>query len=75
MKDYQALLTKAGYGEIQTSVKLLDKFYAAEEYHQDYIKKNPNGYCPDHSTGVAFNEEKLHINIIDNSALLEGNIF
>ena len=53
-------------------MKLLDKFYAAEEYHQDYIKKNPNGYCPDHSTGVAFNEEKLPINIIDNSALLEG---
>ena len=72
LKDYQALLTKAGYGEIQTSVKLLDKFYAAEEYHQDYIKKNPNGYCPDHSTGVAFSEEKLPINIIDNSALLEG---
>jgi peptide methionine sulfoxide reductase msrA/msrB len=32
----------------------LTKFFVAENYHQDYIKKNPNGYCPDHSTGVRF---------------------
>ncbi|HUO45195.1 MAG TPA: peptide-methionine (S)-S-oxide reductase, partial [Acidimicrobiia bacterium] len=28
-------------------------FYYAEDYHQQYLAKNPRGYCPDHSTGVA----------------------
>jgi len=49
---YQALLTDAGYGKIATEVKPIQEFFKAENYHQDYIKKNPNGYCPDHSTGV-----------------------
>ena len=49
---YQALLADAGYGKIATEVKPIQDFYKAENYHQDYIKKNPNGYCPDHSTGV-----------------------
>lgn len=52
--DYQALLTKADYGKIATQIKPLTEFYPAEAYHQDYLKKNPNGYCPDHSTGVRF---------------------
>ncbi|MBT3851215.1 MAG: peptide-methionine (S)-S-oxide reductase MsrA [Gammaproteobacteria bacterium] len=52
--SYQGLLTAAGYGEIATLVKPIQKFYKAEKYHQDYIAKNPNGYCPDHSTGVRF---------------------
>ena len=60
-----------GYGEIQTLIKPLNNFYRAEEYHQDYIKKNPNGYCPDHSTGVAFNTTKEKEGT-DNSLLLEG---
>ena len=51
--EFQSLLTEKGFGAIQTVIKPLDSFYMAEEYHQDYIKKNPNGYCPDHSTGVA----------------------
>ncbi len=54
---YQALLTDAGYGKIATEVKPIQEFYKAEKYHQDYIKKNPNGYCPDHSTGVKFQKE------------------
>lgn len=69
-KEYQALLTEAGYGIIQTAIRPLEKFYPAEDYHQDYIAKNPNGYCPDHSTGVAFNKSEERV--IDNSALLEG---
>jgi peptide methionine sulfoxide reductase msrA/msrB len=69
-KEYQALLTEAGYGIIQTAIRPLEKFYPAEDYHQDYIAKNPNGYCPDHSTGVAFNKSEEQV--IDNSALLEG---
>ena len=54
ISEYQPLLSNGGYGDIVTAVKPLKKFYKAENYHQDYIKKNPNGYCPDHSTGVRF---------------------
>ena len=69
-KEFQTLLTEAGYGIIQTAIRPLEKFYPAEKYHQDYIAKNPNGYCPDHSTGVVFN--KTIEPVIDNSGLLEG---
>ena len=54
--EYQKLLSAKGYGEIVTEMAALDKFWPAEEYHQDYIERNPNGYCPDHSTGVKFVE-------------------
>ena len=54
IEEYQTLMFEAGYGSIKTIVKPLEVFYKAENYHQDYIKKNPNGYCPDHSTGVRF---------------------
>ena len=54
LNSYQELLSEAGYGDIATLVKPIQKFYKAEKYHQDYIAKNPNGYCPDHSTGVRF---------------------
>ena len=54
ISEYQSLLINGGYGDIKTAVKPLKKFYKAENYHQDYIKKNPNGYCPDHSTGIKF---------------------
>ena len=69
--EFQQLLYENGYGEIQTLIKPLNDFYKADEYHQDYIKKNPNGYCPDHSTGVVFNTIKKKKDI-DNSLLLEG---
>ena len=68
--EFQKLLLEKGYGEIQTKIKPLKKFYVAEEYHQDYIRKNPNGYCPDHSTGVVF--DKTNLETIDNSSLLKG---
>ncbi len=54
-KVYQKLLKNAGYGEIKTQIEPLKKFYKAEEYHQDYLKKHPRGYCPNHATGVKFN--------------------
>ena len=57
-KEYQKLLTKAGFGTIQTEIKPLVKFYDAESYHQDYLKKNPFGYCPNHATGVKFTKSK-----------------
>jgi len=67
---YQQLLTAAGYGEIVTAIKPLREFHPAEEYHQDYLVKNPNGYCPNHATGVTF--EKVATTPTDNSALLKG---
>ncbi len=59
-KEYQKLLTRAGFGEITTEIKPLDKLYRAEEYHQNYLKKNIFGYCPDHRTGVKFPKNKIH---------------
>ena len=50
--EYQALLIEGGYGKIRTKLEPLDNFYLAEEYHQDYLKKNPNGYCPDLSLSL-----------------------
>lgn len=42
---YQRLLTDAGYGKIATSVVDAPEFYFAEEYHQQYLHRNPGGYC------------------------------
>jgi peptide-methionine (S)-S-oxide reductase len=50
---YQARLQAAGYGSITTEVKPLDAFYYAEPYHQQYLAKNPNGYCGIGGTGVS----------------------
>src|SRR6202046_4475053 len=52
LATYQKRLTDAGYGEITTEVAPASEFYFAEDYHQQYLKKNPHGYCPDHGTGV-----------------------
>jgi peptide-methionine (S)-S-oxide reductase len=49
---YQAKLTEAGFGEITTDIEKAPPFYYAEEYHQQYLAKNVNGYCPNHATGV-----------------------
>jgi len=53
-QEFQTLLTAQGYGQIVTEMAALEKFWPAESYHQNYLLKNPNGYCPDHSTGVSF---------------------
>jgi peptide-methionine (S)-S-oxide reductase len=50
---YQAVLSKAGYGEITTEIKEAGPFYYAEDYHQQYLGKNPNGYCGMGGTGVS----------------------
>lgn len=49
---YQQALDKAGRGPITTEIKPLDTFYYAEAYHQQYLDKNPNGYCGLKGTGV-----------------------
>ena len=51
---YQERLTAAGYGRIMTEISgpPAPAFYFAEDYHQQYLDKNPGGYCPNHETGV-----------------------
>jgi len=49
---YAAELARAGYGPITTEIVDAPEFFFAEDYHQQYLAKNPNGYCPVHSTGV-----------------------
>jgi peptide-methionine (S)-S-oxide reductase len=49
---FEQELGRAGYGEITTEIREAPEFYFAEEYHQQYLSKVPNGYCPVHATGV-----------------------
>jgi len=50
---FQVELSRAGYGEISTEIAEAGPFYYAEPYHQQYLSKNPNGYCGLGGTGVA----------------------
>ena len=50
---YQRLLGKAGYGPITTEILDAPEFYYAEDYHQQYLAKNPMGYCGLGGTGVS----------------------
>ena len=50
---YQAKLTEAGYGAITTEILDAPPFYYAEDYHQQYLAKNPDGYCGIGGTGVS----------------------
>lgn len=51
--QYQSALNDEGFGEITTEVEGGVPYYLAEDEHQQYLHKVPNGYCPHHSTGVA----------------------
>jgi peptide-methionine (S)-S-oxide reductase len=51
--EYQPWLTKAGFGEITTEIAPATEFYYAEDYHQQYLAKNPSGYCGIGGTGVS----------------------
>jgi peptide-methionine (S)-S-oxide reductase len=50
---FQEVLSAAGYGAITTEIREAPEFYYAEDYHQQYLEKNPNGYCGLGGTGVA----------------------
>jgi peptide-methionine (S)-S-oxide reductase len=50
---YQARLTAAGHGRITTEIREAPEFYFAEDYHQQYLAKNPGGYCGVGGTGVS----------------------
>ena len=51
---YQPLLSQAGFGRITTEIKDAPEFYYAEDYHQQYLAKNPNGYCGLAGTNIPF---------------------
>jgi peptide-methionine (S)-S-oxide reductase len=51
---YQEQLTDAGHGKISTEIKPAGDFFYAEDYHQQYLAKNPNGYCGIGGCGVSY---------------------
>lgn len=51
---YQKAMSERGYGEITTAIEPLGEYYFAEDYHQQYLDKNPGGYCPLHATDVKY---------------------
>lgn len=53
LREYQSGLEAAGYGAITTEIETAPPFYYAEDYHQQYLAKNPGGYCGIGGTGVA----------------------
>ena len=53
---FQRALDKAGYGTITTEIIAAPEFYYAEDYHQQYLAKNPNGYCGLGGTGISLNQ-------------------
>ncbi|MBT8475290.1 MAG: peptide-methionine (S)-S-oxide reductase MsrA, partial [Alphaproteobacteria bacterium] len=52
LREFQTRLQGAGYGAITTEIVEAPEFYFAEDYHQQYLAKNPNGYCGIGGTGV-----------------------
>jgi peptide-methionine (S)-S-oxide reductase len=53
-EEYQKVLSQAGYGAITTEIVEAKEFYYAEDYHQQYLDKNPMGYCGIGGTEVSF---------------------
>ena len=58
-RQFQQALSEAGFGTITTEIREAPGFFYAEDYHQQYLAKNPGGYCPDHSCGVTFKSAEL----------------
>lgn len=57
-KTFQQSLNEKGYAQITTEIKPLEKFYYAEDYHQQYLAKNPGGYCGLAGTGACYRPEQ-----------------
>ena len=53
-EEYQTMLTKSNFGKIATEIVKVSEFYYAEPYHQQYLAKNPHGYCGLGGTGVKY---------------------
>jgi peptide-methionine (S)-S-oxide reductase len=60
-RAYQDRLTAAGHGAITTEIRDAPKFYYAEDYHQQYLAKNPSGYCGLGGCGVPFEAAELQM--------------
>lgn len=60
-REFQRDLSQAGFGKITTEIREAPPFFYAEDYHQQYLAKNPGGYCPDHSCGVTFKSAELAV--------------
>ena len=54
LETYQGELEHNGYGPITTEISMMQNYFLAEEYHQQYLAKNPNGYCGLGGTGCSF---------------------
>ena len=53
LASYAPKLKAAGFGDVTTEIRSGVDYYLAEEAHQQYLRKNPGGYCPVHATGIA----------------------
>ena len=53
--SFQKILTENNFGAITTEIRMIKNYYLAEEYHQQYLAKNPNGYCGLGGTGCVAN--------------------
>ena len=53
--SFQKILTENNFGAITTEISMIKNYYLAEEYHQQYLAKNPNGYCGLGGTGCTAN--------------------
>ena len=51
---YQSVLTEKGFGDLTTEIEALGEYYFAEDYHQQYLGKNPHGYDCHANTGIAY---------------------
>ena len=69
---YQKALGDAGYGKITTEVLPLKNYITAEEYHQNYLKKNPDGYCGLGGTGVKYPEASVKMTQAETTASSAG---
>ena len=58
---FQIQLKQAGKGTITTEILQAPTFYYAEDYHQQYLAKNPGGYCPNHSCGIPYKSPVLAV--------------
>src|SRR3954451_24222213 len=69
---YQTALDAAGYGRITTEILPLKNYITAEEYHQNYLKKNPDGYCGLGGTGVKYPDSAKKAAQGDTSSISSG---